>query len=438
MRKILSITAAILVLLFVSFWGFMQYRRNVARSTPIRKDAAMVLRVDVYDIYKSLLRDYFTLKKSRQNRFAEGLGIPADIFIYNLQGWQPTTLFATLPVEDSAALGLSLQQHTRAWRQVTLPATAGMVIRQSPDKTWTLAYTGTTFALAWSPQRENTAPVLAEILQQKNTVALKDSRLSGVNRLKGHITFTDGSCQGRIDFERGFIRGEAIIPAPALVVPDMMQYRRPASDAALRMWCLAGTDTWLRHKTFTLDSFSLQGDSLLAAGVNGIELAVCGSVIQRDTVISYAYNDDFEKVATVTIKEDSVPGIYATVHGNGRALAAQLQQCHWLRRDSGIVNPAVFPLYRLYAQPQSEGLLIGTVPRAPVGNLVPTTDFFNLFINFGKLAAQKDFAILKPYTRSLKQLDASASLVPEQKVQVKARLQLQDPMRHALLQLLAL
>lgn len=425
-------------MLFVSFWAYVQYQRSTARGIPVRKDAAMIVRLDVYDIYKSLLRDYFKLEKKKKDRLVEGLGIPSDIYIYNLQGWQPTTLFATLPVEDSAALARSLIRHTGSWQPVMQASAAGVFIRQSPDRTWTIAYTATTFAVSWSPRKENTAVVLTEILQQKNTQPLKDSRLSAVNRLPGHISFTDGSMQGHIDFERGQVLAEAVIPAPQLQVPALMQYRRPASDAALRLWYLAGADAWLRHKTFTLDTLALQGDNLLAAGVTGIALTVSGSVIQKDTIVAYGYNDDFEKVATVTVKEDSVPGIYATLYGNGPALAAQLKQCHWLRSDSSIVNPAVFPLYRLYAQSQREGLYLGTVAHAPVGNLIPTTNFFNLFIDFEKLGLQKEFAPLKPYTRALKQLDASATLVPEHMVQGRAKLQLQDPARHALLQLLAL
>ncbi len=61
------ITTAILLLLFVSFWAYIQYQRSVSYKTHIHKDAGMLIRVDVYDIYKSLLSDYTKLKKGKRN-----------------------------------------------------------------------------------------------------------------------------------------------------------------------------------------------------------------------------------------------------------------------------------------------------------------------------------------------------------------------------------
>lgn len=437
MKKFLTVTAAILVLLFVSFWGYVQYQRHRSYQTRIPKNVQDMARVDVYALYQSLLGDYFKIRKKKKERFLEGIDLPANIFIYNLAGRDATTLYTTLPLSDKAALEQSLQKQSSFWQAPEVQP-GGISIRQSADHSWTIAYNAAMVSIAYSARKENTTATLTDLLQQKDMVAVKDSRLASIKSINGPVVFTDGNYSGHIDFKQGKITGEVLIPAKDFSVPAVMQHRQAFDAPVLQLWYTAGTLPWLSHRNFTVDNLMLQGDSLLAAGLTGFELQVAGAVIQKDSVVNYEYNDDFERVATVAVKENKVPGIYAWLYGKGPALEQQLQRQQWLRTDSSIVNPAVFPLYRLYVSSGASALQFSTDRNAVAEKNTTTGDFFGLYINFDRMRGYEEFAALQPYIKLWKQLDAKATLGSDHIIKATAGLQLQHAETNALLQLLQL
>lgn len=436
MKKFLSITTAILVLLFVSFWGYIQYQRDASYKTHIHKDVAMLARVDVYDIYKSLLSDYFKIKKRKQESFLGGLGIPANIFVFTLNNKQATTLFTSFPLEDPGELDRSLKQHAAAWEPVD-GAASGVNMKRSPDGKWTIAYNADVLAMAYSPSRENITEALSDLVLKKNTVMVNASRLSGIKEQEGHITFTDGNYKGSINFDKGEIDAFAEIPAKGWNITTKAQHREPAKEGALYMWCYSLPEILFAHKTFTTGAGPLSGDSLLAAGLKGFELEITDPVLQQDSVVTYEYNDDFEKVATVTVKENKVPGLHAFISADPVLLGNYLQQSNMVSADSGLVNPALFPLYKLYAGTRQSGILLSTLKgnvAEPAGLTSP--EIFNLYINFDRLKAQPEFALLQQYVQPFTILDIRGTCPDGSLIQAKGKLYLKNKSTNALLQLL--
>lgn len=430
------ITTAILILLFVSFWAYIQYQRSASYKTHIHKDAAVLIRVDVYDIYKSLLSDYAKIKKRKKESFLGGLGVPANIFVFTLNSKQPTTLFTALPVEDPGELERSLKQHAATWLPVD-HAPSGIRMQQSQDGKWTIAFNTSVIAMAYSPFQENTADVLADLVLKKNTVTVEQSRLSGIKEQQGHITFTDGNYKGSIDFGKGEIDVIASIPAKGWNITTKAQHRQPGKESSLFMWCYTLPETLLRHKTFTTVAGPISGDSLLAAGLNGFELEITDPVVQLDSVVTYEYNDDFEKVATLTVKESKVPGLYAFMSADPVLLTRYLQQNNMVNADSGAVNPALFPLYKLYAGQEASGVLLSTLKGTTTEQVRLTSpEFFNLYVNFDRLRAQPEFAVLQRYVQPFAVLDVRATCPDGNLIQAKGKLYFKNKSTNALLQLL--
>lgn len=436
MKKFLSLTTAILLLLFVSFWGYIQYQRNASYKTHIHKDVAMLARVDVYDIYKSLLSDYFKIKKRKKESFLGGLGIPANIFVFTLNDKQATTLFTTFPLEDPGELDRSLKQHAAAWEPVEAAA-PGVNMKRSPDGKWTIAYNADVLAMAYSPTRENITAALSDLVLKKNTIPVNASRFSGIKEQEGHITFSDGNYKGSINFGQGEIDAQAEIPAKGWHITTKAQHREPAAESALYMWCYILPENLLAHKTFTTGAGALSGDSLLAAGLNGFELEITDPVLQKDSVVTYDYNDDFEKVATVTVKENKVPGMQAFISGDPALLNHYLQQSNMISADSGLVNTALFPLYKLYAGTRESGILLSTRKGNTVAAAGLTSpEIFKLYINFDRLKAQPEFALLQQYVQAFSVLDIRGTCPDGNQIQAKGKLQLKNKSTNALLQLL--
>ena len=435
MKKFLIITTAILVLLFVSFWAYIQYQRSVSYKTHIHKDTSVLIRVDVYDIYRSLLSDYTQIKRKKKESFLGGLGIPANIFVFTLKHKQPTTLFAALPIEDPGELERSLKQHAAAWTLVE--GISGMYMKQSKDGKWTIAYNAKVMAMAYAPSRENITAELSDLVLKKNTVMVSQSPLSAIKEQEGHITFTNGSYQGHINFGKGAIDASAMIPAKDWNIDAKAQHCEPGKASALFMWCSALPEVLIRDKTFSAGAVMISGDSLLAAGLKGFELEITDPVVQLDSVVSYDYNDDFEKVATVSVKENKVPGLYAALNADPVQLSAYLERQHILDADSGTVNPAVFPLYKLYSAPGASGILLSTL-KGEIKDAARLTspEFFKLYIDFDRLKAQPEFAIVQQYFQSFTVLDIRATCPDANQIQAQGKLQLKNKNTNALLQLL--
>ncbi len=199
-----------------------------------------------------------------------------------------------LPVEDPGELERSLKEHAAAWAPVT-DAPSGIRMQQSQDGKWTIAFNASVIAMAYAPSGEKTIDILADLVLKNNTLTVAQSPLSAIKEQEGHITFTDGNCKGHLDFEKGEINFTALIPVEGWMMNAKAQHRKPAEQSALFMWCYALPESLFRHKSFTAGPVTLYGDSLLATGLKGFELEITEPVVQQDSVVTYDYNDDFEK-----------------------------------------------------------------------------------------------------------------------------------------------
>ncbi len=143
-----------------------------------------------------------------------------------------------------------------------------------------------------------------------------------------------------------------------------------------------------------------------------------------------------KKVATVTVKENKVPGLHVFISADPALLNGYLRQSGMVN-DSAAVNPSVFPLYKLYSRPQESGVLLSTVKggiKEPARLTSP--EFFNLYIDFDRLQKQPELTILQRYVQAFKTLDIRGTSADGNQIQLKGKLQLKNKGTNALLQLL--
>lgn len=434
MKKFLSITTAILVLLFVSFWGYMQYQRHISYQTLIPANTRVLIRVDVFDIYKSMLGEYFNRKKGRIESPLEGISIPANIFLFTLKDKQPTTLFTTLPIDNLD----TFRRHLSSWDTLgqTIKATPDITIFTNNARTLTIAFTATRAAFAYAAGKEQVQQALIDLLQQKNTVAVRNSAFRDIQKQDGHITQLSGENKGSLDFNSGNIALQMDLSVEGLAVPAEVNHRGSQQQDILNLWLYADLKPFLAQQTFGIDTFRINGDSLLASQPKGFTFSIGPPQAQIDTVVTYEYNDDFEKVPTASVKETMAPGIVLNVDANAMSLYRYLQQQHCIGAD-GEVNRSLFPLYQLYAHTSSDQLQLSTSKNtSPVTGRITSGNFFHLFIDFTRLEGQKAFALIPAYTRRFQQLEAKAIKSTQQQCRLEVKLYFKDRQKHALLQLL--
>ncbi len=434
MKKFLGITTAILVLLFVSFWGYVQYQRRASYQTLIPANTRVLIRVDVFGIYKSLIGEYFNREKSSGKNLLKGLSVPANVFLFTVKDKQATTLFTTLPIDNPDTFRQHLAQWDTLGQMVTI--TPGITLFTNKTQTLTIAFTATRAAFAYAPGKEQVQQALIDLLQQKNTVMVRNSTFRDIQKQEGHITMRSGNHKGSLDFNDGNIALQMDLSTEGLTIPAQVNHWQLQPQDALNLWLYADLKPFLARRVFSIDTFRINGDSLLACQPRGFTFSIGQAVAQTDTVVTYDYNDNFEKVATTSVKKIMAPGMVLHLDADALLLYCYLQQQHCIHTD-GRVNRAVFPLYQLYAGTLPEQLQLSTTQSiSPAGNRIVSGDFFHLSIDFSKLDGQPAFTAIHAYTRRLRQLEARATKGAQQRCTLEATVYFKDKQKHALLQLL--
>jgi hypothetical protein len=433
LRRFVWLTIAIIIIVPASFWGYIKYQQQASYQTSIPKNTTALLRVNVYGIYKSMLGEYFGKKKSRPQNILKGITVPANIFCYTVKGKQPTTFFLSVPVDDVK----KLRQSLHAQKLIAVKEVDGISIFTTANKKWTIAYNNTHLAAAYSAGGEMVTDVLTDIVFQRNIVPVASSNFKAICFEKGHLTFLSGDNQGSLNFNKGNITATFTLLANNLNIPAEANHQKTEPGDAMNLWCYADFSPLLTGKTFSLDSIRIHGDSLLKYNLNGIELTVAKPVLQRDSIITYDYNDDFEKVATTTIKEKKVPGISFMISADVHSLYQYLLRARVMDKEHGIVSRSLFPLYQLNILEKYGHLDVSTIKETPAKRpTITATPFFGLYINFEQLILQEDFILFHRYIKPYKLLQAKAERKNEREVKLDITLLFKDSNRQSISQIL--
>lgn len=411
MKKVLVRSAAALVLVLIAAYGYLQYRTYRSYRFSVYKEASLIFRINVDGLIKNAgtgpvhqLYLTFSEKKQTAGYMPSGFTLPSNIFCYNITSRSPETFFCVLPVTDSAQLKQYLKTMFKVEQFKTDPE--GRVSGKTGDERLTVTYDSGHLAIAWSLQKENVSAVLTSMLDSRNFLTEKDAVMQKLKASDALVTYQSKNHSGELKLKGNRILISGSFPLEQLHIPDKSYMRAPFhKDAVLQFWINTGliSPALLRFK-----NHALERDTLLQyyGGLTTIEI---GNMIkQENKVISYEFNDDFEKTAQVTVKEVPVPEISITLNGNAPALLHYLQQQQVVTADQQL-NKDVFPLYEAYSKNNAGVLQFSTNRMRALSALtVKTPYFFFISADFNKLRKQQHFPFLNDYTRLFSRLRADA------------------------------
>lgn len=435
-RKAVVTLFAITSITCLSFWGFIAYKRHASYQTLIPQRTSALIRVDVYALYSSMFREYFEAKKTEAKPRPDGIAIPANIFCYTVEGKQATTWFTSLPVANLKKLSQYL--HTQKQLISSGITVSGITTLTSVNKQWTILFNKNNVAIAFSANREKVTDVLTDMVLQQNVVPVADSKFNAIANETGHISLLSDEYKGSLNFKEGQISATLLLSVAGLNMPDKITHQTSSPDDALSLWYYGDLTPILKDKSMKLDSLNINGDSILAYHPHAIDFIVSKPVLQKDTTVTYDYNDDFEKVATVAIKESKVPGFSCTIQSKGLQLFQYLQREKAISTDSAAtVSSRIFPLYQLHVSSTEDRLYFGTAQNLVSGGATVTSPvFFNLLINFAQLSTLDDIRFLQRYIKPYKRLEASAVKKSNTQVKLDITLHFKNSNRSSLAQLL--
>ena len=449
MKKFLKITAAIFVLLLIFFVGTFKFRQYKANRMLIPANASSLIRINTDEIYKTIginvianLGYYLnpSQKKSSKveiKKYDSGLDVPAAIYFYTIEGKSKDLLFTRLNIKDSVAFKNFITQ-TLSLNTVKNVA-KGVYSAISKDNRLTIFYNKTSVALSYTLRNEDSDRVLLDILNEKNFVKVSETNFSEANQYNDHVLlFTDRDNLAKLNFNAGNINISYEFASKIFIPAEKPSHRTFNPENTLNIWLNARLEK-TESKLFKLKDFSLDRDSISKYYNGYLDVEWTNSTQQVDSIITYDYNDDFEKVEKISLQKRNVPNFSINIAANASGLKHYLQQQNFIIADSNVVNKAVFPLYKLFVNNEKENLVLSTQKNKKLNfKSEQTSDFFYLNINFSKLNQQISLPFIGNQAKAFKTLEIKGKTIGTNKVKVEGELTFNNQNINSLYQLLKL
>ena len=446
MKKFLKIAAVILLSLLIFFVGTFKYRQYQANQVAIPKNATALIKISVDEIYKSLAVNMVTnpgfylksdLKKdtlSKINKFDHGLKIPASIYLYTIQYQPKTALFSRLVIDDIVQFENFLNGTLK------LQLSKKGVLNHGKSKLGNLEvlYNSDNVAIVFSNEVANFGASLIEILSQKNQIELNESKFKALSHSTDHLAFYNLTNNASINFEKGLLNFNNEFLSKTIIPFKKPIHRKFDDKSVINMWFNADLVS-TPNKNQRFKNISLDTDSLIKYYCGYMDFEWYGKTRQLDSIITYEYDDDFEKVEKVTVQNREVPNLVMSVNADALQLTNYLKIQKLINLNDYTLQKNVFPLYKVFVSGTNQKLILSTNKATSINSsVIPTNDFFGLNVNINYLNTQANFPFFKPYFKSFKHLNVSGSSTAGSKIRINGTLTFANENINSLYQLLKL
>jgi hypothetical protein len=444
MKKIIVRIAAIILLLLIFFKVFLLVREHNSYKNSIHRDATFVLKINVDGIIKTIAWDcitspgyYLNYKKDTKKDTSEsgkGISLPANIFVYSLKQKSAKTFFCSLPVSDT----LKMKRFAADKFSIDSFYHQGNIsIGLSANHKTTIAFNNETVALAYSMTGEEVLGILQEIVEKKNMLTSSDTLMQQLKEQDEHVCFVAGKNAGQIHFGDGKATLTALINNNNLLsIPDQSMHRKLSEESIAKGWINGTFFKTTGNRDFAIKDFSFNTDSLLSNYNGYADFEVSNKeILQEDSIVTYSYNDDFEKVAETTVAKNKVPEIGLSLRTKGNSLLNYLQSNDAIK-SNGVINRDLFPLYAMHVSASDSFMHVSTNYNAAFADALEVTDyFFYLFANIEKIKTNSQYSSLKRYLTNMKSFEIKARKKGEGLLSVEGELKCVLPHVNALPQM---
>lgn len=344
-KKIIIAIIAVAVLVVASVWGFLYYQRAQSFKVVVPAAAVNAVRINVEQIGIDLLLsggpDTADEKKGGKKR-KYGLELPLNVFLFGFKDMPSTFLLSRWAISDYVDFKVFIKEEFNY--------TGGVYVHNS--KLFSCLYNDKTAVMMTSTKPD--AAMLAaanEYLSGSNTVAFSESKWIDLKQAGTDITVAGSWGEGSLDFEKGSVDARWTSDVPARSLPAIAPV---PEDMAFALHASSNLADDL-YSLFSRRTDSMHWDRLRTAFASGYALYIKGAVSQQEAVVTYDFDDNFEKVARTSIQEKSVPGVYLRVPMGKDALSVLPQESILLPPDS--VSKSLFPLFALRYKIDSSGVV---------------------------------------------------------------------------------
>lgn len=398
-KKIILYTLVIIALGAAAFWGYLWFGRwqSFRLNIPARSDRVVRLNLErlgtklISDDKEQAAKDPFFAKLNA------AFNIPTNVFAFGAKSVSSNVLFLKLRIADPQGLDAFVNEY--------FPKGANN-IRSNAAGTISIIYNSEVAVFLIG--KGGGKPVLTaaiDYLNNKNTLPFSESRLYAIKKTKADLSSLGNMYNFKVNFEDGKISGTFVnnVQDEAdinLKVPETAAFAVIAKENVFTL-----LDKWGVRELLP----GLATAELKTAARQGFALYIDGEAQQERAVVSYEYDDDFEKVAVTKMEPVYVPDINLKLPLSGNGGFDKLRS-KGLLIGADSVNNAVLPLWNLkYHYKASQTLHLYAGPRIDTNISRPVTldrdaDLL-AWVDFEQLAAYNSLSDFRQLLSGFKRLD---------------------------------
>ena len=442
-------TKVFLVLVLISafgYWGYKQLRKSSSLLGKIHINADSVLKIGVHEIKETLVLDVLTspgyyldkvrLKDSdKPEKLEPGVDLlPFNLVFFTLPEVE-NTLFGTFLITDSADFELYVKQELdKEEAKIDEVANSDIRLARVHKSKMALAWNSKKLVVAFSDDLggKTLQKAFEDILKDDATLQDKDHPLiEAIARNNDHVVYIKGESNVRINFEdeKALVTGDIYTETPQRFQQEISMAELKSTSLLLYLDTnfenpMNKTDV---QKVFSELSFFTK-NNLNAAEIlnrtNGFfSLEIDGNTTQLDTVITYEYDDNFEKVAKYTTRSKKVPRMHLNIGTENESLKAYLISQNAVNAN-GVFE--LFPLYRLHVKDGSMHTTFDTYAgRLPTQEKIKNS-FFGCYVDFTKLRQDIALPLADKYFENISELQVFASQKEGNRIAIKGQLSAGD------------
>ncbi|QCX02007.1 hypothetical protein FGM00_18505 [Aggregatimonas sangjinii] len=455
MRRFLKVVLIILALFAIAYFGYKELQQTSSLLGKVHVNADSAIKIGIHDIKETLILDalaaplfYYEQTKFSKSDDEDAPDKGIDLSPYNLVLFTvpdiENTFFGTLEIKDSKSFEAYIAKELEK-KSATVDETPNSDYQFAKIEKSKIILAWNTeqlvFALALDQKPESFHSIFKDVLTDGKTISDGDhSLITALADHDNHVIFANSSGNITLDFEDGkaLIAGNILTDNPQRFQSEISIDSIP--DTSFMMYLDANFENALNKEKVVnvLESVSFfQKNALnvseLANRTNGfLSLAIAGTTKQLDTVITYDYDDNFEKVEELSLQERQVPKAHITLGGENQSLKDYLIAQKAIDTN-GIFKP--FPLYTLYVKEGSMNTVFDTFEENLVAQKQLSSSFFGCRIDFRKLTADMDVPRLGPYVADLREMKVFATQKEGNQVMVHGELTATHPNINILSQL---
>ena len=448
MRRFFIAVLVLAIVVVLALWGVISYRNQMSyNSGMVDSRATRVIKVDVGSLTRDIGWNAFWnpsyYAEEGSSEFMEkkkimrtGLGALAKVFLFQV-GDEPfwsNPSFGILPISDIDSFSRFLQT------ELGMRVGRDSVGRFGRGNQLLVRYDDRQAAVAlgnFGPGHERLADSLlmwnlGAYLAGEQLINIRESPFYEAMTQSGHVVSVG---QERLSVE--FLEGE-------IVLTCALNHAVPASASSRSVsW---GDTSFVRlrgslmgmlpaERQFSIGNFVLHSDSLRQLATGDLVGEWKGMATQTDSVVTWAYDDNFEMREEVELVERPAPDMYFSVQTKTDGLQQYLLRHAVLDSVSSEINPAFFPLFRVFWQQEGDWLTFHTLCPQPKAGQVHDGQPLFIEADIHAIKEHTAFPAIQSFLTPFRALTVAAEEESDRTV-LRGRIAMEDNTVNSLMQLL--